>query len=278
MGPNTILIGNQSSGEGGDKTERPLKMAARKGNTQQRLQLEHKENGGRTWANMVEENKLATKGMELRFVPPTIINGEKFAELTHEDVKTENEKWKFALIGYMVGDTPTIAAMERYVAVQGNFETKPKIYYHNAGYFVINFSCEEDKSQLLCVGPHMMNNRPIILKPRTSDFNFDEEELKTILILVKLPNLPLSCWSPIALSKIGSGLGLPLYADDCTTNSTRISYATILVEIDVTRELSNIVKVKDPQGRMFEQALWYDWKPIYCPKCLQIGHKCQTEK
>lgn len=66
---------------------------------------------------------------------------------------------------------------------------------------------------------------------------------------MKLPNLPLNGWSKEALSRIGSGLGRPLCADDSTTKAERISCAQILVEMDVTRTLPSSVKVCDPTGK-----------------------------
>jgi len=31
--------------------------------------------------------------------------------------------------------------------------------------------------------------------------------------------------------------------------------------------------VEDPNGREFTQNVVYEWVPVYCPKCLIIGHK-----
>ncbi|XP_019224865.1 PREDICTED: uncharacterized protein LOC109206499 [Nicotiana attenuata] len=49
-----------------------------------------------------------------------------------------------------------------------------------------------------------------------------------------------------ALSKIGSALGNPVYADDCTTGTVRISYARMLIEMDITKPLPRRVKIQDP--------------------------------
>lgn len=54
-----------------------------------------------------------------------------------------------------------------------------------------------------------------------------------------------------SLSRIGCDLGVPLYVDECTTNVDCISYTRILVEMNVTRELPNMIKVLDPNGRLF---------------------------
>lgn len=57
-------------------------------------------------------------------------------------------------------------------------------------------------------------------------------------------------------------IGRHVYADDCTTNSARISYARVLIEMDITDELPiNITVQDDPAGRVFDQEIDYDWVP-----------------
>lgn len=54
---------------------------------------------------------------------------------------------------YIVGDSPTIATVERYIPYQVNTVSKPKIYYHNDGYFLIKFVSLDDKNEALYLGP-----------------------------------------------------------------------------------------------------------------------------
>lgn len=82
---------------------------------------------------------------------------------------------------------------------------------------MIKFNNMEGGDAILYSGPHTIGNKPIITKIWTPEFNFKDEILKTIPIWATLPNLPLNCWSADSLSKIGSRLGVPLYADECTT-------------------------------------------------------------
>ncbi|XP_019237929.1 PREDICTED: uncharacterized protein LOC109218063 [Nicotiana attenuata] len=101
------------------------------------------------------------------------------------------------------------------------------------------------------------------MKAWTPDFDFNNEVLKTIPIWVKFPKLPLNCWGIEALRRINSGIGLPLYADDCTTKIERISYASVLIEMNIIKELPTNVLVQDPNGREFEQVVEYEWKPQF---------------
>uniref|UniRef100_M1ACM7 Orf120a protein n=1 Tax=Solanum tuberosum TaxID=4113 RepID=M1ACM7_SOLTU len=48
--------------------------------------------------------------------------------------------------------------------------------------------------------------------------------------------------------------------------------------MDVTRPLPKMIKIRDPKGRVLEQQIWYEWKPLYYQKCLQVGHSCDKPK
>lgn len=132
-----------------------------------------------------------------------------------------------AIVLYVIDDSLSIGAMERFIVAQGNFKTKPQIYYHNEDYFVTRFDSMEERNEVLYSGPHTINNMPVIMKAWTPNFNIHDEMLSTIPLWIKLPNFPLKCWNMRSLSKIGSSLRNPLYADDCTTNVARISFARL---------------------------------------------------
>ncbi|KAJ8557979.1 hypothetical protein K7X08_004745 [Anisodus acutangulus] len=66
------------------------------------------------WANLFNENKFDSRGMELAYIAPTIIEGRFVVQLQKEELDKENDKWQNALIIYVAGSSPTIAAIERY--------------------------------------------------------------------------------------------------------------------------------------------------------------------
>ncbi|KAH0642072.1 hypothetical protein KY290_033677 [Solanum tuberosum] len=93
----------------------------------------------------------------------------------------------------------------------------------------------EERIEVLYSGPYIMNSRPIIVKSWAAHFDLHDEVFKAIPLWVEFPNLPLNCCSKRALSKIGSGLEVPIYADSCTThteelcfrNCSRVAYAKL---------------------------------------------------
>ncbi|XP_021847403.1 uncharacterized protein [Spinacia oleracea] len=177
---------------------------------------------------------------------------------------------------YVVGDVPTIASVKRYIAANWSRVGVPNVFLHDDGYFVIKFNSLAERDEILCKGPYTFFNKPVIIKPWTAAFNFYEEVLKVIPLWVKLSNLPLNCWSCDSLSRIASLLGVPVCADDCTTRQQRVSFARLLVEMDVTANLPDHVWIEDVNGNEFKQQVVYDWKPSYCKKCQMPGHNCDT--
>lgn len=127
-------------------------------------------NGVQTWATVVTGNKLASRGMTLSFIAPMIKEGEKIDLLEKEEIEKENDKWKSSIILYLIGNSLTIGAVERFLASQWNFAKKPQIYCHNEDYFVVGFDSLEERNEVLFSGPHTVNNRPAIVKTWSPEF------------------------------------------------------------------------------------------------------------
>ncbi|KAH0722882.1 hypothetical protein KY290_005538 [Solanum tuberosum] len=197
---------------------------------------------------MFKKNRNAGNGMALEYITPQFVEGEIVVQLEKEEVERETEKWNSALIVYAIGEFP--------------------------GYFIVKFQSLEDTEEILMVGPYSINYRPLILKKWSADFDFSKEFPTDIPLWVKLPHLPLNCWGSNSLSRITSTIGTPMYADECTAKQSRVSFARMLIEVNITKPLLDKIVVKDPNGRVFTQQVIYEWKPMFCEVCQVIGHKC----
>lgn len=96
-----------------------------------------------------------------------------------------------------------------------------EIFLHEKGYYVVRFQSKEDMKSIFHAGPYTINNKPIILKPWSPDFDLNEEFLIEIPLWVRFPKLPMCCWGFNSLSRIASAIETPLFADECTTKQTR---------------------------------------------------------
>lgn len=118
----------------------------------------------------------------------------------------------------------------------------------------------------------------MVVKKWSEEFDFVRDILRRVPIWVKLHHLPLNCWGIDALSRIGSLVGIPICADEATSQQSRMDYARMLIEVDITRPLVEEVQVRRVSGHLFTQNVQFEWKPLVCFKCLRLGHICVEEK
>lgn len=142
---------------------------------------------------------------------------------------------------------------------------------------MVRCGSEVEKERLLFDGPYMIGSRPVIIKEWRAGFCLEEEVLREVPLWIRLPNLPLNCWSVDSLSRIGSVLGRPLCADECTSQQSRISYARMLVEVDITKPLVYKVPITGDNGLELIQQVYYEWVPLFCQKCQKVGHVCREK-
>ncbi|PHU22829.1 hypothetical protein BC332_07936 [Capsicum chinense] len=129
----------------------------------------------------------------------------------------------------------------------------------------------EDKSQILQNGPYIYNNRTFILRNWEKNFRFTPEMLCIVPLLVTLPGLPIYYWSEENPSRIASTIGKPICADRLKANIEHISYARLLIEVDITQELSIEIYLEE-EGYVVTQIVEYEWRPVVCPDCKKIDH------
>ena len=97
-------------------------------------------------------------------------------------------------------------------------------------------------------------------------------ELHKVLVWVKLPKLPFEFWSNDLLSRIANTCGVPLFTDQCTSFRSMLSYARILIEMDLHAPFPKSVTLEDENGYQFSQQIVYEWMPEVCSNCDEVGH------
>ncbi|KAG5629509.1 hypothetical protein H5410_001226 [Solanum commersonii] len=70
---------------------------------------------GATWASLFKDNRSAQNGMNLTYIPPKLVNGKIVVQLDENEVEQEAEKWKCALIVFVIGEKPGFNYMRRYI-------------------------------------------------------------------------------------------------------------------------------------------------------------------
>lgn len=227
--------------------------------------------GRKLWVDVISGNRNPAKGRVMQYVAPKVVDGEIDVKIEDEDVAPELKFWETTLILYILGGDISMYMLKNFMEKAWNFVSLPDMYYHDDGYFMLRFKSHADMDAVLMKGPYTIRNMPLILQEWRPDFDLKKDMLSTIPIWVKLPKLPLHLWGETSLNKIGSAIGIPLVTDECTTHRLRVSYARILVEVDITQKMLDEITITDNKGLKRKQPIEYEWRKNSVRSARQLG-------
>ncbi|KAL2457587.1 Uncharacterized protein Adt_46304 [Abeliophyllum distichum] len=217
------------------------------------------------WVNLFKDNRKPSQCLALEVfdnLPDEIV----FDHSVEDDLEMV---WGYYLIGYFTGRFPGKKAL---LKLCDSWNVKYEYHTHASGWLVFKFDDDTSRQKVLNGGPYFVFGRPLLLKVMPDCFEFDDEEICKMPVWVMLQGLPLNYWNPKALGMIASKIGKPLSMDNLTYTRGRLSYATILVEVDASEELVRSVTIRLSSGKSREQNMIFEHEPKFCPTCRLFGH------
>ncbi|XP_061367784.1 uncharacterized protein LOC133310812 [Gastrolobium bilobum] len=188
------------------------------------------------WANLFKDNRSENKGHQWSDeIEPSSSDDKLIVELG--DVQAIDETIGFCLIGYIAGKFSGLKAL---LNVCRKWGVKYSYSPHSSGWLIFRFLTEEDMNKVL---------------------------------QIRLRNLPLELWRKKALGKILSKIGKPLRTDHLIATTGSISFAHALVEVDASKDLTQVVFIQLPDGNVIKQPVEYENEPTFCSYCKTIGHE-----
>ncbi|KAI3833978.1 hypothetical protein MKW92_020297 [Papaver armeniacum] len=209
---------------------------------------------------------------KLELFEPFFEEGKLHIEFSDEEFRAVCDEWENSLVGFFVDeDVPfsmDLKMVEKLWEVKGDFS----VFTIENGYFIFQFSCAEEKMRVLeSADLWKIRQRQLILKEWDWKLMLERIGMQSLPIWVKIYNLPLFFWTPPVLSKVGSGLGTPLYADQKTLNKQQLAYAMLCIDFDANKPLPESLQIL-VKGMEYHLNLEYDWRPLRCENCCTFGH------
>jgi len=217
------------------------------------------------WVSLFKDNRNLSKGILLE---EKIVEGD-IVSLEEEDVDAVEEAWGFCLVGLFAGKFPGWAAVGK---LKEEWRVNCTQWRHRSGWLVFKFQSDEDRLKVLNGGPYFAYGSNLMLKILPSCFRFEGVDISSVPIWIQLPGLPLDCWNARALSKIVSKVGKPITTDKLTRTKERLSFARVLVEVDVSTEVVTDVEIRLPTGDVYHQLVISEFTPKFCSRCKSFGH------
>nr|XP_016440454.1 PREDICTED: uncharacterized protein LOC107766217 [Nicotiana tabacum] len=185
---------------------------------------------------------------------------------------------KSVVVCYVLGPHPHFAILNGYVRRLWEKHGINKVSMLKNSIVLVRFDSVAGKNEVLKEGIYHFDNKPFIVKAWNPDMEFTRDELYTVPIWVKLLGLELKYWSSKGLSKTGSLIGKPLMVGNHTLKKVGLSFARLLIEVEMDTPLPKKVYFKNERGLLMEQKVQYDWKLILCKTCKKYGHDEQVCK
>ncbi|XP_074300066.1 uncharacterized protein LOC141631271 [Silene latifolia] len=189
-----------------------------------------------------------------------------------DEVQDEIAKWKFTLMGNVLGAKPSQQTVSEFTQKHWNFGPLPLVQYFKKGWFSFKFDSEEAMNVVLRGGPWKIGSNSLVLKQWSPHFSCIMECVTIVPVWILFPDLDPYMWTDSILSKMASKIGKPLFADLHTTCKARLSFARILVEVDISKDLPDHIDINAPFIGHSSQRIVYEWLPYYCKTCFKLGH------
>ena len=149
----------------------------------------------------------------------------------------------------------------------------PKISTTDNGLYLFRFRDMDARDWVMENGPWYIAGRPIILRVWQPGMEMLNIQLTSLPIWVKFYNIPLEYWTNTCLGYIASVVGKPLHMDSLTENRTKLSFARICIEIDLSSKFPKTTRLNLGNGKYTTIRIEYPWVPHNCSHCQVFGHK-----
>lgn len=195
-------------------------------------------------------------------------DGQDVVHIDDEEILSVEDVWGFSLIGYFVGNTPSLKDID---IMRDNWKI-PNVFKKEKGWLTFRFNSASERDEVLEKGPYFADRRLLVLKPVPDFFNFAKDDLSSIPTWIKFSNLPAQFWSPSILAKLGSRVGKPLYVDPFTESKEKKGFARLLVEVDCKSAQISSVTMAKKDGTVRDVLIEYENLPFHCTRCKIFGH------
>ena len=144
---------------------------------------------------------------------------------------------------FVVGYKPSLEDFTSFVKAKWPLLDNISAILHEVGCCLVRCGSEADVNLIIKGGNFMIGKRAVLIRKWDEHFDFKRDILPMVPEWVRFLDNPTKLWGAKSLYRIGSLLGVPIIANECTTTQRRVSYAQVLIEVDVSKPLPKAILV-----------------------------------
>ncbi|KAL1545214.1 hypothetical protein AAHA92_21962 [Salvia divinorum] len=182
-----------------------------------------------------------------------------------------------AIVGKFSHSIPTAHQIQKAL---GNLKLVGSMSWNflNAKHVFIQLSEMSDYAKILN-GPNnspvwYIEHHPMRVFKWTPDFD-PFFEIPIVALWCNILALPVHLFEESALIAIGNLLGHAVQVDRATISRSRVSFARICVEVDISQPIPEEISL-DIAGKRVTLKVKWDKIPLYCSECRHVGHNADN--
>lgn len=129
-----------------------------------------------------------------------------FCKIAKEDVQSELEHWKTAVICYVVGANPPFPVLPRYFKRIWGKQGINKIVLIMNGIVVVKFELLQGRDAVLKAGFVHFDDKPVVVAPWSECCDSIKGKISKVPNWIQFPGLNLKYWCASSLSKLAAKL------------------------------------------------------------------------
>lgn len=164
--------------------------------------------------------------------------------VTDAELKEWCNPWLLTLVVNVLGKNINYRVLENKIQRDWANKGRVKIIDLPKGFYVVQFTKEEDYRHALFEGPWMVANHYLLVQRWRSNFNKSAKKESKVAVWVRIPELPLELYNEEFLKRLGFALGTYLKMDRLTSIHSKGQFACFCVEMDLAKPLTPQVVVE----------------------------------
>ncbi|XP_057785646.1 uncharacterized protein LOC131003182 [Salvia miltiorrhiza] len=212
---------------------------------------------------------------DLNLVHPIMSNGQRCVEMPEALYQERMRGYTYALHARLMlrkGDLPRFAAdIHEELSSIWELSLPFRVIPLGRGFFSLILSSMDDYSKARLHPSLKLRHGVLSIKDWSPKFDPYKQNSSLIQVWTRIYYLPHEFWHPELLTSIARAIGTPIKMDGPTFNGEVGHFARILIEIDVSKELTYTIPVS--RGfECFDVELSYENLPYFCGICHAVGH------
>ncbi|XP_062103549.1 uncharacterized protein LOC133814628 [Humulus lupulus] len=208
---------------------------------------------------------------KLEYTEPIFRNGQKLAQVDAEEVRIQSANWSSAVVCMVLGANPPMAVFEGFIKRVWGHLGIAQISRMTLGLTLVKFNDEATRDHVLENGVLQFDRKPVIVRPWTADLSAIRL-VRSVPLWIRLHDLGLQYWGSKCLSALVSTIGKPLLVDKFTKERSRVQFARVLVEMEISDNPPRNFQFINEHGQVVEQSVEYEWLPTKCKSCSGFRH------